>query len=146
MRCKNMLMGLLLACVVMIGTVALTLVPAIVNAEDVDVELSCPTTITPGATLNIGLTLENEASAPMTIAKSAVAFHVGNMSIIGPSVIPLSLTLAAEGTLGDTATIPNYLSTQVRRLSRGTFLGVGVAVMESDNTPIGKGWCIIEVL
>lgn len=145
MRRKNLLMELLLVCIMMIGTAALTLVPAIAHAEDVDVELFCPTTIAPGARLNLGLTLENGSSDPVTIAKSAVAFHMGNMNIIGPSVIPLSLTLAAEGTSGDTATIPNYLSTQVRQLSRGTFLGVGVAVMESDNTPIGKGHCIIEV-
>lgn len=145
-HCKSLLTGVLLVCTVMIGAMTLMLIPGTANATDVDVTLTCPTTITPGATLNLGLTLENGSAGSVTIAKSAIAFHVGNMSIIGPSVAPLSLTLAAEGDPGDTATIPNYFSTVFRRASKGTFLGVGVAVMEGDNTPIGQGHCIIEVL
>jgi hypothetical protein len=126
------------------GTV--TLISETANAKDIDVTLSCPTTITPNATLNLGLTLENESSDPVTIAKSAIAFQVSNLSIIGPSVVPLSLTLAAGGAPGDTAAIPAYFSTTIRRLKSGTFLGVGVAVMKSDNTPMAEGHCIIEVL
>ena len=143
MRCKSSFIGLLLVCAVIVG--ALTLIPATAHAgDDIKVTVSCPATITPAAAmLNLGLTLQNISSPPVsvTIAKSAVAAHLGNLDVIGPFVIPLARTLSP----GQTISIPNYLSVPFPTAPRGTFSSVGVAVMNSANEPISGGGCIIEI-
>jgi hypothetical protein len=142
MRCKSSFIGSLLVCAVIVG--ALTLIPVTAPADDsIKVTVSCPATITPGAMLNLGLTLFNHSSPPVsvTIAKSAVAAHLGNLDVIGPFVIPLARTLAP----GETVTIPNYLTVPFPTAPRGTFSSLGVSVMNSANEPIGGSGCIIEI-
>lgn len=141
MRYKRSPIELLLVCVVMVGALMLTLIPTTAHARDVKTTVSCPATITNGGALNLSLTLQNTSSDSVAIAKSAVAIHLGNLRITGPSVVPLSLNLLA----GETVTIPNYLSTPFPRSSRGTFSSVGVAVIDGANKLISEGWCNIEV-
>lgn len=159
MRCKSSLTGLLRVCVMTVGALTLALTAATAYA-DLDVTLICPPTFTVGTMLNLGLTLEKEQDEPFstTITKTAVAIHTGNLSISGPFAVPVSVTLAdntpdltpcgglgqPECTYSATATIPNYLSMPLRRVSRGTFISVGVAVLNSANKPISEGWCNIE--
>lgn len=162
MRCKSVLMGLLLVCVTMVGAVTLTLVPATAQAGT-DIDLLCPTTIVPGAKLNLGLGLKKESGASFAthFTKTALAIHVGNMSIIGPSVVPINVTLTDSepvDTCPDsdpstscpyyfaTQTITNYFSTSMGRATRGTIISVGVAILDSSNKPTAKDWCNIEVL
>jgi hypothetical protein len=139
MRCKSLLIELLCVCAVMAGT--LTLIPVTAYARDIKVTVSCPETITPGAILNLGLTLQNTSSDPVTIAKSAVAGHLGNLAVVGPFVVPLARTLNPD----ETVTIPDYVSTPFPQAAQGTFSSVGVAVMNSANKLISEGWCNIEV-
>lgn len=122
---------------------SLTLVPEAASGDPVKVTLSCPATISPAAMLNLGLTLLNKSYPPatITIAKSAVAAHLGNLDVIGPFLIPLARTLSP----GQTISIPNYLSVPFPAAPRGTFSSVGVSVMNSANEPIGGSGCIIEV-
>lgn len=159
-HCKNLLPGLLLVCTVMVGALTLALFPATAHAG-MKATLSCPITSTPGAMVNLGLTLTKEKHSPFstTITKTAVAIHLGNLHIIGPITIPISVTLADDtpdnppcGGLGEpsciyqaTATIPNYLSAPFPQVSRGTLSSLGVAVMDDANKPIAEGWCNIEV-
>lgn len=162
MRYKNLLMELLLVCMVVVGSVTLMLIPGTAHAgRELDIDLLCPTTIIPGATLTLGLTLEKESDEPFstTFTKTALAFHVGNMSIIGPTAVPIAVTLTdvtpavtpcggldPDCIYWDDASIPTYFSTVPRKLTRGTFIGVGVAVMDSTNNPLTEDHCIIEVL
>jgi len=114
------------------------------DPDGIEVTLTCPTTITPGGMLNVSLTLRNKSLVvPVTIAKSAVAAHLGNLDIVGPFVIPLARTLAP----GETVTIPNYLSVPFPNAPRGIIASLGLTVM--DNTIGGDhtsgGGCAIEV-
>lgn len=161
MRCKNFLMRLLCVGMVMIGTVTLTLMPGTAHAG-LDIDLLCPTTIVPGTALNLGLALEKESSAPFstTFTKTALAIYIGNSSIVGPAAVPIAVTLTAATPIStpcggplepaciywDDASIPTYFSTVPKKLTRGTFIGVGVAVMDSTNNPLTEDHCIIEVL
>lgn len=122
---------------------SLTLIPEAASHDPVKVTLSCPATISPTGGLNLGLTLKNISSPPVsvTIAKSAVVAHLGNLDVIGPFVIPLARTLSP----GQTISIPDYLSVPFPTAPRGTFSSLGVAVMNSANEPISGGGCIIEV-
>jgi len=142
MRCKNLLIELLLVCVVMVGALTLTLIPTTAHAKDIKVTVFCPTTITPGQVVNLSLMLQNTSSASVTIAKSTIAAHLANLDIVGPFVIPLSLTLLP----GETRSIPDYLSTPFPPAPQGTFSSLGVAVINSVNKPISGGWCNIEIL
>lgn len=140
-RCKSLLRGLLLVCTVIVGALTLTLHPATVHAKT-KVTLSCPATITPGAMLNLGLTLENtSATNSVTIAKSTVSAHLGNLNIIGPFAVPLSLTLLP----GQTWSNPAYLAATFPSAPHGIFSSLGVAVLDGANKPISGGYCIIEI-
>jgi hypothetical protein len=131
----------LLICMVMVGAVTLTLVPVAAYARAIKVTLSCPQTITPGDTIQLGLTLENTSSNSKAIAKSAVAVHLGHLSVVGPFSIPLALTLLP----GETKSIPNYIVVPFPPAPSLTFTSVGVALLDSTNKPIAEGWCNIEI-
>lgn len=141
-RARNSLMGLLLVCTVMVGALTVTLYPATAHAKT-KVTLSCPATITPGAMLNLGLTLENtSATNSVIIAKSTVSAHLGNLTIIGPFAVPLSLTLLP----GQTWSNPTFLSVTSPPAPHGIFGSLGVAVLDGANKPISGGYCNIEFL
>lgn len=160
MHFKSLLIKSLFACVAVVGTLMLALIPATAYAG-LDVTLICPATIVSGARLNLGLTLHKVSGDQFstTFTKTALAIHVGDLRIIGPSAIPISVTLAdavpdptpcggsgeSSCTYWDTETITNYVSTVLPRLQRGTFISVGVAVMDGSNKPIEDDWCNIEV-
>lgn len=150
MRSKSSLIGLLLGYVVTVGALTLALLPATAYA-DLNVIPICPSTWNAGTTLHLGLTLEKGSTSPFstTITKTAVAIHKGNLSISGPFAVPINVILESGicdgcSSFYDSETISNYLSMPLRKISRGTFISVGVAVLNSANKPISEGWCNIE--
>jgi hypothetical protein len=140
-HCKSLPVKLLLICVMIVGTAVLTLIPMAAHARAIKVTLSCPQTVTPGDIIQLGLTLENTSSNSKAIAKSAIAAHLGHMTIIGPYSIPLSLTLSPN----ETVSIPNYLVVPFPSAPSTTFSSLGVSLLDSANKPIAEGWCNIEI-
>ena len=114
----------------------------VVAAEDVKVEPLCPSSITRGGPLNIDLRLINKTSTTVTIARSGLVAHLGNLNVLGPFVIPLTDTLNPF----ETITQSGYLKVPFpTNASPGTFTSVGVGVFNQANKVLGGGGCLIEV-
>lgn len=113
-----------------------------VSAKDIKVEPLCPATVVRGTQLQIDLRLTNQKSVPITIAKSGLAAHVGNLNVVGPVVLPLAGTLQPF----QSVTVPGYLKLIFpQEVSAGTFVSFGVGVFGSVNNVLGAGGCLIEV-
>lgn len=108
-------------------------------ANIVDVTLECPTTITPGGTLNIKLNLASFADT--TIAKSGLIIHLGNLDVRGPYVIPISVKLNPFERI-----TTEYLTTKFPAdAPKGIFSNIGVGVYSANNRRLGQNYCLIEV-
>lgn len=109
------------------------------HANIVDVTLECPTSISPGGTLNIKLNLVSYADT--TIAKSGLIIHLGNLDVRGPYVIPISVKLNPFEHV-----TTEYLTTKFPTdAPKGIFSNIGVGVYGANNKRLGQNYCLIEV-
>jgi hypothetical protein len=111
--------------------------------DSIEVELACPTAIAAGGgLLSITLTMRNKTSVTKTVTKSGIVVHLGNLNLLGPFFVPLSVSLAPF----QTKVVP-YLSTSfpAGAAPPGTFSGVNVFVMDSANQISGNGSCFIQI-
>jgi len=111
--------------------------------DPIEVTLACPTTIlSTGGSLNITLTAKNRTSSPKAIAAGALAVHIGNLNLLGPFVIPLTLNLGPSAT----AVVPFFSSpVPAGTAPPGILVTVGVFVMDSANQPIGSNYCLVRI-
>jgi len=108
-------------------------------ANIVDVTLECPTSISPGSTLNIKLDLMSYTET--TIAKSGLIIHLGNLDVRGPYVIPISVKLNPYEHV-----TTDYLTTNFPSdAPKGIFSNIGVGVFDANNKRIGQNYCLVEV-
>ena len=121
-------------------------------------EPQCPSSISPGATLTVELKLTNpdktityitngqsnrvQTGDPVTIAKSGVLAHIGNLNVLGPFVIPLSETVQPK----ESITTNGYLNVAFPTSAvKGTFTNMLIYVLDEKNNTLGGGECVIEV-
>lgn len=114
--------------------------------DPLSVNVTCPATLSAanGGALNLPLSLTNNTSGVQHVAKSALGVHLGNVDALGPFVIPLSATILPH----QTALVPNYLSATFpggNVAAAGTFVSLGVLVMDAANKPLGSGFCLVEM-
>lgn len=143
-------------------------------AGDLQVDPQCPSSISPGAPLKVELRLTNTSQTvtqtfqgqsltistgkPITIAKTGLIAHLGNLNVLGPFAIPLSLTLDPQPPITINLSQPNipaepqsftttgYLNVAFpTSAARGTFTHIGISVLDKDNKTLGSGGCVIEV-
>ncbi len=147
-------------------------------AGGLTVEPQCPSSISPGAPLKVELVLTNTTQTvtrtfqgqsfstsqgkTFNIAKTGLIAHLGNLNVLGPFVIPLSLTLdplppitidlSNPSSLPLTPTEPKPFTTTgylnvafPTTAARGTFTHIGISVLDQDNKTLGSGGCVIEV-
>ena len=113
------------------------------EADAVNVELACPTTIpATGGPLSITLTLQNRTATSKSIAKSGLVAHLGNMNLLGPFFVPLVRSLNPFGT----QVVP-YVTTSfpAGAAAPGSFVTLAVIVMDSANKPLGSNFCVVQV-
>jgi hypothetical protein len=113
------------------------------NASNVTVTAQCPTTISKGQYLTIELQLKNTTSSSVAIAKSGLVASFGGLNVVGPLAFPLSKTLAA----GQVITTSGFLNVSLpAQAASGSFMGIGIGVLDSANKVNGIGGCLIQVL
>ena len=112
--------------------------------DAVKVTVGCPTALpASGGTLTVGLTLVNATAQPQIIARSGLGVHVGGLDVLGPFVVPLSVTLVPF----QTQAVPSYLSSPYTSGAAhpGTFITVAVMVLDGTNKVLGSGYCLIQM-
>lgn len=134
----------LIAGVVLVGS--FTAAGEAAQGDRIKVVVTCPVTLpAAGGTLNLALSMTNTTSAPLTVAKSGLAVHVGNQDVLGPFAIPITPNPLNPNEM---RTVDSYVSSpySAGTLSAGTFATVGVMVMDAKNTFLGSGFCLIQVI
>jgi hypothetical protein len=131
---------------IMVATAAVVAVmPATSQAGDpLGVDLACPTTMpSSGGTLTITLTLRNRTSTAKTVAKSALGVHLANSNILGPFIVPFSITLAPRAN----QVVP-YVSTAfpAGTAPAGTLTSIGVTLLDNANKHLGGNFCRVQIL
>jgi hypothetical protein len=113
-------------------------------AESVSVEMACPLTLpSSGGPLTITLTLRNRTSVAKTVVASALAVHLANLNVLGPFVVPVSVTLPPHGT----QVVP-YVSTNFPGglAAPGILASIGVGLLDGANSPLGGNFCLVRIL
>jgi len=133
-----------IAALVVVGSIVFIPISLPASQDPLSVELACPITIpSSGGPLTITLTLTNRTSTARTIAKSALAVHLGNLNLMGPFIVPFTRTLAPRAT----QVVP-YVSTTfpAGTAAAGTLVSIGVTMLDSGNKPIGSKACLVQIL
>lgn len=115
-----------------------------IAADDLEVTVLCPGTVSVGGTVAIGLEVKNIGYAPVQISKSAVVAAYPGAQILGPYTIPLSASINP----GEMISLPNYATYNLpSNIPAGTLIGHGVCLFGADfNHGLGCGGALTEVL
>ena len=117
---------------------------ATAGSNDLEITVSCPSTVSVGGTVVIGLEARNVGYAPVQVSKSAVVAAYPGAQILGPYTRPLSESISP----GETISIPNYATYNLpQNIPAGTLIGHGVCLFGMDfNNLLGCGSAITEVI
>jgi hypothetical protein len=117
---------------------------AIAESDDLEVTVLCPSRVSVGGTVVIGLEVTNNGYAPVQISKSAVVAAYPGAYILGPYTMPLSGSIDP----GETISVPNYAAYNISpNIPNGTLIGHGVCLFGADfNHLLGCGGAVTEVL
>lgn len=159
----------------MLAVAFITARVGVAAAGGINVEPLCPSSISPGATLTVDLRLTNttqtktylfngqsntvETGEPITIAKSGLIAHIGNLNVLGPFVIPLAETLEPQPPITidlskpiptpapeESITTKGYLNVAFpANAVKGTLTNMLIYVLDEKNKTLGGGNCVIEV-